>query len=77
MQCTQNHTFCCLLKDNLQPIHLAASHGHVQFVEALIDEYRIDPMVTTKVHLINFIGGEVYYILYCSYVIVIIICDPL
>lgn len=33
----------------MQPIHGAASHGHVHIVQLLIDVYKIDPTVKAKV----------------------------
>ena len=37
------------MQNNVQPIHVAASHGHVDVVQLLIDVYKIDPTVKAKV----------------------------
>ena len=34
------------------PIHLAAGHGHEEFVEVLIEEYHVDPKAKEMVILI-------------------------
>jgi len=44
---TQNT--CLFVQDNIQPIHGAASHGHVDIVQLLIDVYGVDPTVKAKV----------------------------
>ena len=44
---TQN--ICLFVQDNIQPIHGAASHGHVHIVQLLIDVYEVDPTVKAKV----------------------------
>ena len=40
-----------LLQNDHQPIHLAASKGHLSILQLLIDVYGISPTAKTKVHI--------------------------
>ena len=33
------------MQDGSQPVHIAANHGHTDFVRVLIEEYHIDPQL--------------------------------
>ena len=39
------------VQDNFQPIHDAATKGHLNIVQMLVDVYRIDPMVKANIRI--------------------------
>ena len=48
------------VQDNFQPIHGAATKGHLNIVQMLVDVYGIDPTVKAKVHITMYINVTVH-----------------
>ena len=44
------------VQDNFQPIHGAATKGHLNIVQMLVDVYGIDLTVKAKVHIAMYIN---------------------
>ena len=37
------------MQDGLQPIHFAAKFGHIEIIQALLDDYGVNPNSNSKV----------------------------
>ena len=58
------------MQNNVQPIHAAASHGHVNIVQMLIDVYEIDPTVKAKVATYVHMYVSIYIMYFLVYIFV-------
>ena len=60
--------FFSYLKSEFQPIHGAATKGHINILQLLVDVYGVDPTAKVNVHILLLILGiyVIYYRMECK-----------